>query len=570
MDQHDAPDNLSDTLDPKHKDALKKLWQINTTLTPTRAQAHHSMLNTENSEKLYTLAAIQNELDRLAADSVRNRSTADSRMARHPPRQESAANQAQDLRNSPSQTLGSPASAPSPSQAQIRISVAYGDVIARIPISPGLAFADFKTQVLTAHSLETAENQRMQLGYAIPEGWCVLHSDAAWTEALSDNIRSFTLRQPAGSVVSVSSDSASSASTIDSAAQPHRLSFASDGRIQAQKQWEYENKLRAHIQARVTAKLEHDGQTVGSPDVGTSVAGLRALLKNCSQLSTEWAMICAEQPNRDDGISQPKLLAWFISAVIDKFHPTIAHLWQSEDPTVRAKRLPTAFESFEVFLAHLYLTINPGISGAPAAVLPAMLADLQGRWHSMTYRGEICGELRQVLMAVQFLNDHLFDSAAADLTMPVKLFLEGPLADTVQSEFMRVLKQSHSEDLTRIFRESDDFAQLQAYNLESVLRRWAALDTMRGKLQPDEFKGSSIHVGHRTGGGGGGASGGSGSVQRNTLGGSQSASPPKPSAKEFHININGHPLTFRQNLASWTDQQDRLREEAKFVEAVYH
>ncbi len=78
------------------------------------------------------------------------------------------------------------------------------------------------------------------------------------------------------------------------------------------------------------------------------------------------------------------------------------------------------------------------------------------------------------------MNDHLFDRSAADLTMTIKVFLEEALADAVQTELMSVLKQYHSADLSPILRESKDLSQLQAYSLESVLRRWAALDTKQG------------------------------------------------------------------------------------------
>ncbi len=53
------------------------------------------------------------------------------------------------------------------------------------------------------------------------------------------------------------------------------------------------------------------------------------------------------------------------------------------------------------------------------------------------------------------------------------------------------------------------------------------------------------------------------------LGVPQTTTSPKPSAKEFHIKVNGQQIAFRQNLASWPDDQDRLREEAKFVDVVY-
>jgi hypothetical protein len=62
---------------------------------------------------------------------------------------------------------------------------------------------------------------------------------------------------------SLSSDAASSASTASSTTQPQRLAFEQDSSVQAQKQWEYENKLSTHIKDRVTAKLANYGTTVG-------------------------------------------------------------------------------------------------------------------------------------------------------------------------------------------------------------------------------------------------------------------------------------------------------------------
>jgi hypothetical protein len=562
--QHDAPDQLRNTLSDEHVAALKNLWQKNSTLTPTRAQNHYSLLD-QQKNPLYTLEAIQQELDKLQANSARARTTAENRAAR-------AANLLPPVVRTEAEDAGSRDSQPqsdehSQQPGQVRVSVTDGNAIARFKISPNLPVDEFKARVQVALSLDPDDRRRMQLGYMTSEGWIVTHNDETWADALSDDVRSFQVRLVAGSG-SLSSDAASSASTASSTAQPQRLAFEHDSRIQAQKQWEYENKLRTHIKDRVTAKLANDGTTVGSPAVGTSVAELRTLLRACSQLADEWVMLCEEQQHRDDGISESKLLEWFIDAVINKFHPSVAQMWQSNDPTIRARRLPTAFGSFDLFLAHLYLTVKPGVSGAPSTVLPAMLADLQGRWRSFTVRREICGEIRQVLVAAQFLNDHLFDRSAADLTMTIKVFLEGALSDAVQTELMSVLKQYHSADLSPIFRDSDDFAQLQAYSLESVLRRWAALDTKQGPLTSAEFKASWI--GQQSGSSSGGGTGrGPGTSSRTTPSVAQPTTPPQPSAKEFHIKVNGQHIAFRQNLASWPDHQDRLREEAKFVDVVY-
>jgi hypothetical protein len=91
-------------------------------------------------------------------------------------------------------------------------------------------------------------------------------------------------------------------------------------------------------------------------------------------------MLCEEQQHRDDGISKSKLLEWFIDAVINKFHPTVAHMWQSKTPLSAPSDCRLPWGRPDLFLAHLYLTVKPGVSGALFTVLQAMHADLQGRW----------------------------------------------------------------------------------------------------------------------------------------------------------------------------------------------
>jgi hypothetical protein len=162
---------------------------------------------------------------------------------------------------------------------QVRVRVTDGNAIARFKISLSLPVDEFKARVQVALSLDPDDRRRMQLGYMTSKGWIVTHNDETWADALSDDVRSFQVRLVAGSL---SSDAASSASTASSTAQHQWLAFEQDGRVQAQKQWEYENKLRTHIKDRVTAKLANDGTTVGSPAVGTSVAELRTLLRACS------------------------------------------------------------------------------------------------------------------------------------------------------------------------------------------------------------------------------------------------------------------------------------------------
>jgi hypothetical protein len=90
--------------------------------------------------------------------------------------------------------------------------------------------------------------------------------------------------------------------------------------------------------------------------------------------------------------------------------------------------------------------------------------------------------------------------------------------------------------------------------------------TKQGQLKPTEFKAS--WMGQQSGGSSGGGRG-SGNASRALPGVSPTATSPPPSAKELHIKVNGQPIPFPQNLASWPDHQDRMREEAKFVELVY-
>ena len=169
----------------------------------------------------------------------------------------------------------------------------------------------------------------------------------------------------------------------------------------------------------MTAKLAKEDDTVGTADVTKSTAGLLSFLRVCSQLADEWAVLNAEKQSRADGITEQQLWVWYIGAVINKFHPTISQVWHSNDPGTRIKRNPAAFDSFDSFLAQVYLTVKPGVSGAPTTILPTMLADLQGRWLTFKHRRDICGEIRQMLSAVQFLQEHLFSGSSGDQTMTI-------------------------------------------------------------------------------------------------------------------------------------------------------
>ena len=76
-------------------------------------------------------------------------------------------------------------------------------------------------------------------------------------------------------------------------------------------------------------------------------------------------------------------------------------------------------------MTQVYLKVKPGVSGAPTTILQAMLTDLQGRFMTFKHCREICGEIRQMLSAAQFLQDHLFLGSSGDLTMTIKVFFFG-------------------------------------------------------------------------------------------------------------------------------------------------
>jgi hypothetical protein len=232
--QDDSPSALRNTVSEQDLASIEKLWRANVVITPQRVQQHHSLLDKQDKVQ-YSVAAIQQALDRLNANSVKGRPTAENRAAK------AALPDAQSQQAIPSPAMGS--SETSPPSLQVGVEFEH-DIVLQFDISPNILLEDFKTQIRVALELESDDMRRMRVGHAASNGrWIFMHSDAVWRAALRDNIRSFQLRLVASSAAS----SASGASTVSSAAQPNRLSFEQDGRLQAQKQWEYETKLRSHI-----------------------------------------------------------------------------------------------------------------------------------------------------------------------------------------------------------------------------------------------------------------------------------------------------------------------------------
>jgi len=541
---------LQDTVAEHHLPAIQKILDNakGDPVSPERVQKHHTLCD-EDANHIYSITAIQQAMGQLQASDLRARPTAENRAKRQITG--TLASTAGPSRSESSPVIQS-ASPITTTLSNRALRVQLEDEIITIVLAPPTTFEHFLTQVKAA--FQFSPDAPLRVGHDTADGWNIIYSDESLATALATNVSSFHIRT--GS----SRSAASSAGTVSSKANPAQLSFEQSEQIQHQKQWEFKAKVREDMKKRVAEKLAHAGAAVGSPHVTSSIAEFRDFLRLLTVLNTTWGLIDAEQAHQQDGLASTDRLKWFIAAVIDHFHSAIAQIWHSNDPGTSAQRQPHAFPSFPHFLAHLYLAVKPGTSGAPVYVLPALLADLKARLPSFTWRRDICSELNQVLAAVQFLQDQVFWDTA-DLSKPITLFLEQVLALDVQTRLREVLKQHHSDDLSPLFRDSDDYAQLQSYRLASVLRRWQAFDTSSPALTMSEFQGITTRA---TGMSRSGDP--SRSSARGTSGVAPAVVPPVPSAKL--IRVNG--IEFRQNLASWADHEDRKREEDKFVQLVYN
>ncbi len=67
--QHGSPRVLLNTVSEEHVDAIAKLWQKSTAMSPLRIKNYRAVLD-EYNNKLYTLDAIQHVLDSLNAKSA--------------------------------------------------------------------------------------------------------------------------------------------------------------------------------------------------------------------------------------------------------------------------------------------------------------------------------------------------------------------------------------------------------------------------------------------------------------------------------------------------------------------
>jgi hypothetical protein len=513
-------------------------------LTPERVRNHHSLLD-ENSRPLYSFDTIKHALENLnpptAPVGERIRPTAENRAARQLTR---------DLEAMSTQSV------PSSQILQIRVRYAHDRV--QQAVDRNISLTSLTQRLSLALDIPSANNIR--LGYLDGDVFVHLLSDDELHAALQLGTRDFAARLHGAST-------ASSASTVaDSEGVPPAQPIPDiQTQLFHQKQWAFSTHVREVVTKRATAIFSSKGmgETFGAAHLDKSIPDLFVFLQACCQLHETWVGLSREQTSV--GISEKQLCEWFIEAVIGKFHPSLTSRWQSADPAIRQARQSAAFPTLAAFLATVYALVLPGVLGAPSSILPAMLRDLQGRLLKFSARRHIVAELHQTRQAVQFIQTHMYPGAAEAPDLHIKFFLEANLAKGVQAELGTVLKIHHVAELPPYFQTLDDFPPLREFSLESILRRWQALDTRPGMGDRDatEFVAAALGgpVGTRTRTRGG-------EPQRGA-GGPPAALVPGPSTQEFTMNVNGVPTSFRQNLASWDDQHDRAREEQRFVAAVY-
>ena len=138
---------------------IKKLWQNTTTITPSRVQNHHLLLDAHNN-KIYSEQAIQQVFDTLNAESVRNRPTAENRAARQVMRamQDSA----------PSSFKQSLPPTTQNSDCITRIKVEHEDAFMNLNISSTTNLEQLKRQVKSMFELDP--EARVLLGQQTSDG----------------------------------------------------------------------------------------------------------------------------------------------------------------------------------------------------------------------------------------------------------------------------------------------------------------------------------------------------------------------------------------------------------------
>ena len=158
--QDDTPSALRNTVSEQDLESIEKLWRANVVITPQRVQQHYSLLDKQDKVQ-YSVAAIQQALDRLNAKSVKGRPTAENRAAK------AALQEAQSQQELPSPAMVS-AETSSPS-LQVGVEFEH-DLVLQFDISPNILLEDFKTQIRVALELESDDMRRMRVGHATSNG----------------------------------------------------------------------------------------------------------------------------------------------------------------------------------------------------------------------------------------------------------------------------------------------------------------------------------------------------------------------------------------------------------------
>jgi len=554
----------------EHLQSMKAMWTKNKAITPDRIRKHYSLLDNDNP--IYSVDVVERAI--ASFELGRMRPTAERRAA-------TAALQA--LQPTPIVSVGHQAAPDSSSRHQLAATVAVehpdlGRTMLRLPHSCTLA--QFKT--LAAECFDLDPDHRLQVSLRTDELDHLVF--VSTTEVLNEMLEQygctclFQLRSTrTGSSGPISPGGTQDSRRVDPLRQEASTSsdLVSSGKSTTA-QWQHSLKVSQSIKTRVCDSLAAEGGVVGSSHVTTSIGELFRLLRVSRLLLDTWDDLLAEHRVFEHGIEERQLLEWFITAVMQKFHPVLNQLWLQEasDPAFRNQRRAAVFSTAEAFVLQVYLTVRPGTTGFQIHVLPAMLQDLERRISTFATRRLVCSELRHIWATTQFLQTHLCPGESC-VDQPIKQFLENALSLDMRERLCMVLKENHSAELPPYLRQQLDFAPIHAYSVESILARWAAFDSLQARPLAMDWASPLRAPGPPTER--------RGPQRLDSLGRPSvlpAAGPPSPAAAapldqtwssdSFTVVVNREPITLRKHLGSWADLTDREQELSKFVKAMYN
>ena len=142
----ESSNGLSEQISAEHVEAFKVLWQKSSTISPSRVQNHHALLDAQGNKR-YSEEAIQQVLEKLSIESTRNRPTAENR----------AAKQAHQALHEPDPPKQRPMTKQMDHSGEVgfhQVRVEHEDAYMKLNISSTLNLDQFKLQLRSKFELE--------------------------------------------------------------------------------------------------------------------------------------------------------------------------------------------------------------------------------------------------------------------------------------------------------------------------------------------------------------------------------------------------------------------------------